>query len=339
MAAGVWISSDSANGASGVGFGLRQPLFDPSATFATSQPFRQAAGQPVQRRADLMGKEIRGAYGFHIVPPAHVPELPDLSPLDADFWRVALEWRHAAGLVERSRIDDECVSLAERGKAVIDVRRDPPSITVDFPDPTTPEAVVHPLLTPLVAILARWRGDVTLHAGSFFEGGKAWAVVGAREAGKSTTLAKLAERGCPLLADDLLVLDDGIVRAGPACIDLRPDVAQHIPGARSLGKVGTRPRYRLTTPQGPPRAPLGGFFLLDWSENGSEAVEVDRVPTGEVLGMIYRQEYIGLLGPGDPQKILGLLGTPMWRIRRPRDWAYTDEMVDRLVQVAAGEGD
>ncbi|HEX8959453.1 MAG TPA: hypothetical protein VF770_06485 [Solirubrobacterales bacterium] len=279
-----------------------------------------------------MGPESRGAYGFRLVP-RHEIELPDLSPLDGDVLDVALEWRRASVLVERNRLDSECVSMGKRGSSLLEVRRDPATITLELPGETTPEMLVHPVLTAPISILARWRGDLTLHAGGFFANGRAWAVIGQREAGKSTALAMLAERGCPLLADDLLVLDRGIVRAGPACIDLRPDVAERIHGARYLGEVGDRPRYRLPAPHGPARAPLGGFFLLDWGDEGNVAVE--RLPTAEALRVVYEQEYIGLLGPADPQKILDLLGMPMWRVRRPPEWARGEETIEAILETTA----
>jgi hypothetical protein len=282
-----------------------------------------------------MGGKGRGAYGFRLVP-THETELPDLSPLDGDAVSVALECRHASVLVERNRLDRECVSLGLRGTSLLEVRRDPPSITLEFPEPTTPEALVHPLLAPPISILARWRGDLTLHAGCFFADGRAWGVIGTKEAGKSTMLAKLAERGYPLLADDLLVLDAGIARAGPSCIDLRPDVAKRVPGARFLGKVGDRPRHRLATPPGPARAELGGFFLLDWSDD--ESVGVEPVPAGEALRIVYEQEYIGLIGAADPEKILDLLKIPMWRVERPPDWSFSEETIDRILEVTTEVG-
>jgi hypothetical protein len=277
------------------------------------------------------GSKNRGAYGFRLVPPAYEQALPDLTPLEGDAVSVALEWRHAVGLADQWLIEPDRVMLRERGKSLLDVRRDPPSIALDFAETVTPEVVVHPVLTPPIAILARWRGDLTLHAGSFFANDRAWAVVGAREAGKSTTLARLAERGYPLLADDLLVLDEDVVRAGPACIDLRPDVAERMPEARPLGEVGNRPRYRLTAPPGPPRAKIGGFFLMDWSEDAS--FELELIPPTDALRVVYEQEYMGLMGPAEPGKILDLLGTPMWRVRRPRDWRVEDECINRILEV------
>jgi hypothetical protein len=259
-------------------------------------------------------------------------ELPDLLAVGADAPSVSLECRHATVLVNRNRRSADVVTAGARGTSLLEVRRDPPAITLEFPEPTSPEALVHPLLTPPISILARWRGDLTLHAGCFHAGERAWGVVGTKEAGKSTMLANLAARGLPLMADDLLVLDEGVVRAGPSCIDLRPDVAARMPGARSLGEIGDRPRYRLTTPAAPSRARLAGFFLLGWCE-GEEA-RLTPVPAAEALRVVYEQEYIGLMGPADPVKILDLLQVPMWRVERPRDWRFTEETLDLMLEVA-----
>jgi hypothetical protein len=280
-----------------------------------------------------MGAERLGAYGFRLVLDGAQEPLPDLCPVPEDSPSVPVECRRASVLVKQAELGQERVCAGERGGPLLDVRRDPPAIVLGFPDETTPEALVHPVLTLPISILARWRGDLTLHAGSFVANDRAWAVVGDREAGKSTTLTKIAQRGCPLMADDLLVLDGDVVRAGPACIDLRPDVAEQVPEARALGEIGDRERFRLTTPQGPARARLAGFFLMDWSEDG--AVEIERLDMGKALNVVYAQEYMGLLGPADPEKILALLGTPMWRVRRPKDWRVTDEVIDGILAATA----
>ena len=278
-----------------------------------------------------MGNERLGAYGFRLVLPRHEKELPNLSPVPEDALDVAFEWRHASVLVERNELDSEAVLAGEKGADSLEVRRNPPSITLGFAEQTTPEALVHPLLTGPMSILARWRGDLTLHAGAFFADDRAWAVMGEREAGKSTALAQLAARGCPLLADDLLVLDEGIVRAGPSCIDLRPDVAARAEGALALGEIGGRPRYRLPTSHGPARAELAGFFLMSWGHD--PAVSIEQVPASEALKIVYEQEYIGLMGPADPGKVLDLLGVPMWRVRRPADWSFTEETAEKMLEI------
>ncbi|MFN2506155.1 MAG: hypothetical protein ABR540_18390 [Acidimicrobiales bacterium] len=93
-------------------------------------------------------------------------------------------------------------------------------------DPVGDVTLLHPFLSPVAAIWARWQGWPALHGGAFVLDGGAWAILGERGSGKSSTLAWLAAQGLGIVADDLLVVNEGNVAAGPRCIDLRPDAAR-----------------------------------------------------------------------------------------------------------------
>jgi hypothetical protein len=279
------------------------------------------------------GSGALGAYGFRLIY-ADQEEQLDLIDVGPEAPPVPVEWHTGEPGEPYEIVTPDRVGLGTPGSSGFEVRRDPPSIQFDFAQPPVPGSLVHPLLTIPISVLARWRGDVTLHAGAFEAGGAAWAMVGMREAGKSTTLASIGQRGHPVVADDLLTIAGTQVWAGPHCVDLRPDVAARFPEARRLGEIGGRVRHRLSTPPGAPTLPLGGLFLLDWHEGTSVAVEP--LPRRELLRLLYAQEYIGLLGPADPVKILALLTRPAWRVVRPRDWDKTDELVDRILDVAQG---
>jgi hypothetical protein len=56
--------------------------------------------------------------------------------------------------------------------------------------------------------------------------------------------------------------------------------------------------------------------------------------TSERLAVFYRQESIALLGFVPGEKIVNLLGLPMWRFRRRRDWTATAAAVDHLLAAA-----
>lgn len=215
------------------------------------------------------------------------------------------------------------------------VRRDPPSVEIVAPVTLSAEALVHPMLTAPFSMLARWRGDVTLHGGAFVHAGGAWAVVGERTAGKSSLLGMLATRGLPIAADDLLTIDDGWLRAGPTCVDLRPDVAERLPSSRDLGVVGTRPRFRLSATPAPSRSRLLGVIVLEWHEGPEPAFLA--MAAAERLQTLYRQEAIALLGFAQPHKFMDLLGLPMWRFRRRRDWESTPAAVDRLLELTEAQ--
>jgi hypothetical protein len=220
--------------------------------------------------------------------------------------------------------------MGTRGGSAFHVTRRPASILFDLGFDPTPDALVHPIATVPLAVLARWRGDVTLHGGAFEAGGAAWALFGERNAGKSTTLALLARRGHPVLADDLVVVDDGFVRAGPRCVDLREDAAERIGFTRDLGMFGGRRRLRLSSAPAPARLRLGGFFLLGWHDDA--AVRIERLPLAARVRALYQLEYAGLVGPADPQAVLDLASLPAWHVTRGHDWAAAEETVVRILE-------
>ncbi|CAN5879327.1 hypothetical protein BH20GEM1_BH20GEM1_09020 [soil metagenome] len=281
-----------------------------------------------------MTASIRGAYGFRLKYLHHEPMPDDLIELDRGLPEVVVGWRHASTVWDIEEVGEQRFKFGVRGAATFHVDRDPPAILFDLPEAPPPGALIHPLLTVGIAVLARWRGDVTLHAGAFATPEGAWGILGLREAGKSAILAGIASSGHAIVADDLLAIHEGSAWAGPSCVDLRPDTAQRFADARYLGIVGSRPRYRLSTPTPRDiRSPMRGFFLLDWHDD--PLVRVERVPTAEWLRWLYRQEYISLVGTPDPRKLLALLGLPCWRVSRPRDWAMTQEAIGRVLEVAA----
>ncbi|HET6638222.1 MAG TPA: hypothetical protein VFH82_05520 [Gemmatimonadota bacterium] len=272
----------------------------------------------------------RGAYGFRLVYPEAAEPPSELIDVDGSSPVVTVTWRHASTVRDIEEVSDERVVYGFRGATTYYVEREPPIVRFDVPYVPPLGAFVHPLLTIGISVLARWRGDVTLHAGAFETDSGAWGFFGAREAGKSSMLASLGERGYPVVADDLLAIQDGLVWAGPSCVDLRPDTAARFPGASYMGIVGGRPRWRLATASGRFRSPLRGFFVLDRHED--PGVTVEPLTTQERLQWMYRQEYIRLVGFADPSKMVPLLTLPAWRLRRPRDWEVTQQAVDRILE-------
>ncbi len=276
-----------------------------------------------------------GAYGFRLVLPDVLAPLPDLVGISYEEPAVIVDVRLASAIRSEQEVDGGQVRLlTEKGTGIV-VDRDPAHVEIVAPVPLSGEALVHPVLTVPLSVLARWRGDVTLHGGAFFHAGAAWGLIGERTAGKSSMLGVLGDRGIPIVTDDLLVIDDGWVRAGPQCVDLRPDVAQHIPAAKDLGVVGSRPRHRLSTPAAPARARLGGMFVLEWHDDPEPLVEP--MPMDQKLKLLYKQESIALMGFAPPGQVLELLGTPMWRFRRRKDWSQTERAVAGLLAAAEAQ--
>lgn len=279
-----------------------------------------------------------GGYGFRLLMTDGGAALPDLAPVPEGSEAVEITVRRASSLrsvdvLGAGGIDltEDRVVWATRGGASLTVDRRPPTILLDLPEETSASALVHPILSLPLSLLARWRGHLTLHGGAFLCAGGAWGVVGDRNAGKSSLLAELGQRGTPIVTDDLIVVDRGLVLAGPSCVDLRAGAAEHYPSARSLGVVGNRPRFRVSTPPAPARSPMLGIFALEWSE--AAEVELIAADTADRLKLLYEQEYVGPAGPANPRLVMDLLGLPVWRLRRPRSWSAMDDTVSAIGKI------
>jgi hypothetical protein len=190
--------------------------------------------------------------------------------------------------------------------------------------PLSQDELVHPYLGAAACIFNRWAGREVYHAGAFISGGLAWAVVGAREAGKSSLLAALASRRIPVLADDLVVTDGHQVFCGPRAIDLRrPPALATGPVALARGAS----RWRLALPPLPGAVPLGGWIYLHWRDE----VAMAPVPAATSLARLAARRIWPAL-PSDPATLLALSVRPGWDLERPPDWARMDEAVDRMLQ-------
>jgi hypothetical protein len=194
----------------------------------------------------------------------------------------------------------------------------------------TPDEIVHPRLGMLGAIYAHWLpGRMAFHAGAFVSGGRAWAVVGEREDGKSTLMAALALAGLPVLGDDTLVLEGLRCLSGVRCVDLRPDAAVHLGICDEVVTVrrGARQRLVLRTP--PPDAPLGGWLFLKWADEFA----VRALPTPERVARVARRQGWHRRGVTDPERLLDVAALPAWEIGRPRDWSQLPRVVEHVREI------
>jgi hypothetical protein len=265
-----------------------------------------------------------GCYGFRLTGVDGAGELLVDAP---DGWP-ALELRHeppAPGGPDLDSVGPDRAELTLHGGWAT-IERDPARVTFRLPAPPPPRDLVHPYLAPAAAIAARWAGRESFHAGAVIANGGAWAVLGDKESGKSTTLAHLALRGLDVVADDLLVIDVDAALAGPRCIDLREGSAAHLGAGEPLGVVGVRPRGRLLLRPVPPRIPLRGWITLAWGDE--VAVEALRGPERMLALLPFRSVQ---LAPGAPQDLVDFSSLPVLRLRRPRRWDALDAAADGLL--------
>ena len=215
------------------------------------------------------------------------------------------------------------IKLVDGGRLLLDR---PKRIAVyEFAREVDEDELAHPYLAVAASVMAGWEGWDPLHAGAFLlPDGRAVAVLGAREDGKSTLLAALALDGVPVLTDDVLIHERGVVHAGPRSVDLRPGTEALLPDAPlESSRSGTR--LRLALPPIAPAAPLAGWVALSW---GNEiAIEALR-PSRRLWCLANAHSRAG--DPAD-DALLELSRLPGWLLTRPRGARHLPEIAGRLL--------
>jgi hypothetical protein len=227
------------------------------------------------------------------------------------------------GEFERVAPDSAELRLKTGGRIFIDRRAGHARFVT--PRPLSSEELVHPYLAPVASIVAHWYGRESMHAGGFAVDGSVWAIVGDRESGKSSTLARLAMDGSTVVADDLLVLDGTSVLAGPRAIDLREGPASRLGVGTSIGVAGARERWRLRLEPVTGTLKLTGWIHLAWGDR-VEAVPIEGRDRIERL-LDQRGARLPSLSPA---VLLELASLPSWEVRRPRAWETLGETADCL---------
>jgi hypothetical protein len=225
--------------------------------------------------------------------------------------------------------DDRVAHIPLMDGAALDLDRSARSVLLTSPVPLPPEDAVHPWLVPAVSVFASWDGRTVLHAGVVVQDGRALAVVGAREAGKSTLMGRLATtRGdAEIYADDLMVTDGRRTWPGPRCIDLRPGSLVGLAGVDTTASRSGQ-RHRLRLPASSTGASLAGIVFLGWADD----LTAELLPATTVVRELVPQAAHSDGAPG----LLPLLGLPAWRLSRPRRWDLLDQSVDRLLKIFDG---
>jgi hypothetical protein len=171
--------------------------------------------------------------------------------------------------------------------------------------------LVHPLLGRVASHLAVALGADGMHAGAVAGSAGAWAVIGPKGAGKSTLLASLNAIGMSIITDDVLIFRDGVVMAGPRCIDLRPDAAGF---GLTVAVRPSDPRNRLFLPPIAAEHRLTGLLHLEWSSNETAIEPLDHREAISRLVALRRDKGY----PRDPRVLLDLATLPTAVLKRPK---------------------
>ena len=258
---------------------------------------------------------VLGAYGLRL----RGVDLPELLVPAADAWpglSLSVDVLPERKVVEHVADDRATLRLRTGGHVVVE--RAASRATYAVPRPLSADALVHPFLAPVAAVMAHWHGRESFHAGGVVAEDGVWGVVGDRWAGKSSTLAWLALGGHEIVADDLLVLERASTRvyAGPRSVDLRPESAALLGAGEALGVVGARERWRLRLEPVPGDLPLRGWIVLAWGDD----VAVRPLGGAERVSILAAQRGLRV-PPTDPTVFLDLAALPCWELRRPHQWS------------------
>jgi hypothetical protein len=269
----------------------------------------------------------RGAYGIRLRGLEGAAELLVGVPEEAPEYAVAAEIGHADSFDER--VDDDRAELRLRSGGQIVVDRGHQTILYRVPHEVRPDELVHPYLAPAAAVIGRWHGRESVHAGAFAVEGRALGVVGTREAGKSSTLAWLASQGIDVLCDDMLIVDGDTPLPGPRSIDLRADAAQRLAAGEAIGVTGARERWRLRLGE-TAGARLVGWVFLAWGDE----VTARPLRASERIPRIAEERGLRL-PPVRPDSLLELASLPAWELSRPREWGSLPRAAELLLELAS----
>lgn len=204
------------------------------------------------------------------------------------------------------------------------------------------------LLNPVLGFVLRLRGVTALHASAIVIDDEAVVLVGPWGAGKSTTAAALAARGCPVLADDIVALGDytGRLTAYPAYAHLRlwPESGALLFGSSDALPPLTptwdkrrldldQPGYRMQTEP----TPLRAVYVLASRTDGPDAPRTEIMDRSSALLSLVTNVYSAAIPLAAARSHdLTLLGElvrqiPVRRILPHADPSRLGELCDTLV--------
>lgn len=281
------------------------------------------SGGRVRKKDDCNGPAAT-AYGLCLHGIGTIAR-PRALPSDCEAWTVnrVVEAGSELDGKEMTLWDDRAlVPLPGLGR--ITVQRPQREIAFVTNRPLSDEAVLHPGLVPVAAIVNWWKGRACLHASAVIAGGQVWALLAPQGGGKSTTAAILASRAHALFTDDMLIVEGTHCFAGPPSVDLRPDAAEEL-GGRSVGKIGRRERWRMSLAGSTTEAALGGMVELVWTDGAASLEELELAERLELVGRYASMPITG-------EQLLALASRPALRFARPRDLDAAAATIGLLVQ-------
>lgn len=263
----------------------------------------------------------RGSYGLVLtgltVPDEGLCTLPDDSP--------ELQVRVVRDFSDVSPADRvEVIDLLDDGRLALNA--DASLATYVVGEPPSAHEILHPWLAQAAINRSLALDRLVLHGGLLSTANGAVAVLGDREAGKSTLMAHAAMAGVEVLSDDVVVVDGPHVLTGPRCIDLREPAAARL--LTDLRVVRDGSRWRMALPPAPWRSVLSGVVVLRWGDR----LEVTRLPPRARLAEL-APHLACAPTPRARARLLPAAEIPVTVIARPRDFGLLDAVLKHVLGV------
>jgi hypothetical protein len=218
-----------------------------------------------------------------------------------------------------------------------------------WPNNLTIEDAATYLLGPVLGVLLRLRGVTCLHASAVAFADHAIAFVGSEGAGKSTTAALMARKGCAVISDDVVALveRDGGYFVNPAYpyLCLWPDSVTMVYGPdkqlpsfsrswekRLLSLAGNNLRFEGQA------LPLGAIFVLGERSSAPDAPFLEQLtPREGLLALVANSYATNLLEKEMRASEFEFLGrmlrtVPIRRLVPREDPARSDELCDVILR-------
>lgn len=279
---------------------------------------------PLKGSESAPGQAI-GAYGLALRGMEAARSL--LVPAEPDWPSFELVRRRGYGSGDMlDRVSESSAELQIQNGGQIHIDRRAGRATFMTPRPTRIEELVHPYLARVAAVTAYWLERESFHAGALVSDGGVWGLLGERTSGKSSMLAWLALQGLEIVSDDMLILSDGHVFAGPRSLDLRGDAAASLGAGEPLGVAGGRERWRIKLGPVGEGLPLRGWIFLSWGAD----LAMQRLTASERIARLATHRGVRL--PPRNAALLDLAMQPGWELTRPRGWDVLGRSAELLLE-------
>ena len=210
--------------------------------------------------------------------------------------------RPDSGLTLSSSGGGECFHLDYADGTRFVVQGSAECIWGTCPPPLTVEDLSTYIVGPVMGFVLRLRGVTALHASAVCVDGRAIALCGESEAGKSTTAAALALSGFSVLAEDILAIRERngtcYVEPGYPRVCLWADSVQALFGSpEALQQLTPSCEKRFLPLEGPARfeaeaRPLGAVYVLAPRVEDPDAPRIEHLGKREALLELVQNTYM-----------------------------------------------